>query len=139
MFFFRLGDKSNYRWAVNSYLLLINFVCVNFVIIQLLLIKTLHINVLCRKMLHIDFTSYKKRNVLYTFCYIYIHLSTNKFVIINFVVLPHTVRCTYMYICLCTNLQKCTTPRRESDVWKTNKQVDSFQSVYILYAFGWFL
>jgi hypothetical protein len=28
---------------------------------------------------------------------------------------------------------------RESDARKINKQTDSFQSVYILYAFGWFL
>jgi hypothetical protein len=32
-----------------------------------------------------------------------------------------------------------TTPGREPDVRKINKQTDSFRSVYILYAFGWFL
>jgi hypothetical protein len=30
-------------------------------------------------------------------------------------------------------------PGRESDAREINKQTDSFQSVYILYTFGWFL
>ncbi len=32
-----------------------------------------------------------------------------------------------------------TTRGREPDVGKINKQTDLFHSVYILYAFGWFL
>ncbi len=34
-----------------------------------------------------------------------------------------------MYICSCTYLKKCTTPGRESDARKINKQTDSFQSI----------
>jgi hypothetical protein len=45
----------------------------------------------------------------------------------------------YIYVCLCTYLQKCTTPGKDADVKSKKKQTDSFKSVYILYAFGWFL
>jgi hypothetical protein len=129
------GDLSLY--ICNSYLLHINFVHVKFVYINFIMYKIviykkkLCIKVLSKNMLHIDFTLYKKRNVKSLFCinfvtYISIFLRIN-FAIINFVNKPHTD------ICLCTYLQKFTTPRRESDVRKIKKQTDSFQAVYILY------
>jgi hypothetical protein len=46
---------------------------------------------------------------------------------------------TYIYVYVHTESSKMSTPGRVADVKGVNKQTNFFKSVYILYAFGWFL
>jgi hypothetical protein len=83
-------------------------------------------------MLHWDFTSYKKRNiyillqinfVMYKFFYISIFLRSHKL---------HTTPYDVHNVCLCTYLQKSTTPKRGADIKGINKQTDIKICVHIV-------